>query len=323
MVGLMVRAGGKTLSLLSVPLNVHLLKALEKDSQPLLDLRRAVGFPPQSTMRVYTRTLSEMGLIDRRRRNDFPTSADYQITASGQALLRVAAPLQEWLGRAPGGPILIGSAAAKNSIKALAEGWSTNIVRAISARPIPLTEMNQMIPQVNYPSLERRLGAMRWAGLVEPRPGDGRGMPYASTVWLREAVVPLAAAAAWEWKHLREAAMPIGHLDVEAAFLLAIPLMKLPADLTGRCRLVVEFENEPTTAMAGALVCMEEGVVVSCSSRLDGEAEGWVSGSPVAWLRQTSGYAKSQLELGGDVQLAEAVTDALHALASHDVHASS
>jgi hypothetical protein len=47
------RAGAVALSLLSAPLNVHLLQALEDGSLPLIDLRRAVGSPPQRSMRVY------------------------------------------------------------------------------------------------------------------------------------------------------------------------------------------------------------------------------------------------------------------------------
>jgi DNA-binding HxlR family transcriptional regulator len=311
----MSRAGGKALSVLSAPLNVHILKTLEEGPKLLLDLRRAVGFPPQSTMRVYSRTLTEMGLIDRHRRNDFPASTDYLITPAGHALLRVAASLQDWLGAAPGNPILLGSAAAKSATRALVEGWSTNIVRAVAARPLPLTELNQLIPKVNYPSLERRLGAMRLAGLVDPQPGDGRGTPYVASPWLREAVVPLAAAAAWEWKHLPDAARPIGRLDVEAAFLLAIPLVKLPSQMTGRCRLVVELQGGPPSRFAGVLLCIEEGKVVSCSSRLDGDAEGWTSGSSISWLRQMNGHARSYLEPGGDARLAEAVVDALHSIA--------
>ena len=57
----MKRAGAVSLSLLSAPLNVHLLRALEEGPLALIDLRRAVGSPPQSTMRVYSRTLVEIG----------------------------------------------------------------------------------------------------------------------------------------------------------------------------------------------------------------------------------------------------------------------
>lgn len=311
----MTRTGGRALAILSAPLNVHILQTLEAGPMPLLDLRRTVGLPPQSTMRVYSRALTEAGLIERRRRNDFPATTDYEITAAGRALLGVVAAMEDWLAAAPEGPIQIGSPASKSAIKALAEGWSTNIVRAVAARPVTLTELNQLIPKVNYPSLERRLGAMRLVGLVEPQPGNGRGTPYAATTWLRHAATPLAAAAAWEWKYLREAGKPIGRLDVEAAFLLAIPLMKLPPDLTGKCRLAVELQNGSSPVFAGVLVCIEEGKVVSCSSRLEGEVEGWASGTPIAWLRQMNGHTKIQLERGGDIRLAKAVIDALHSIA--------
>lgn len=281
---------------------------------PLLDLRRTVGLPPQSTMRVYSRALTETGLIERRRRNDFPASTDYEITEAGRALLRVSVALEDWLAAAPDGPIPIGGPASKSATKALVEGWSTNIVRAVAARPVSLTELNQLIPKVNYPALERRLGAMRLAGLVEPQPGSGRGTPYAATRWLRQAATPLAAAAAWEWKHLRGDGGAISRLDVEAALLLAMPLTKLPSNLTGRCRLAVELQNGSAPVFAGVLVCIEEGQVVSCSSRLDGEVEGWASGTPIAWLRRMNGHTRGQLERGGDRRLAEAVIDALHAI---------
>lgn len=296
-------------------MNVHILRTLEAGKMPLLDLRRAVGLPPQSTMRVYSRTLTEAGLIERRRRNDFPASTECEITASGRALLRVAAAAEDWLAAAPDRPTLLGSAASKSAIKALAEGWSTDIVRAVAAQPVSLTELSQLIPTVNYPSLERRLGAMRLVGLVEPQPGNGHSTSYRATTWLRHAAVPLAAAAAWERKHLREDGGPIGRLDIEAAFLLAIPLMKLPSSLTGRCRLAVEFQDGASLVLAGVLVCIEEGRVVACSPRLDGEAEAWVSGTPVAWLREMNGHGKSQLRRGGDTGLAKAVIDALRALA--------
>ncbi|HEY3491357.1 MAG TPA: hypothetical protein VGK43_00295, partial [Solirubrobacterales bacterium] len=63
--------------MLAAPLNVEILKALESEPRNLLDLRQAVGSPPQSTMRVYTRTLAEIGVLERRRRNEFPATAEY------------------------------------------------------------------------------------------------------------------------------------------------------------------------------------------------------------------------------------------------------
>lgn len=312
----MKRAGSLALSLLAAPLNVNILQTLEEGPKALLDLRRAVGSPPQSTMRLYSRTLTDRGVIERRRRAEFPGSAEYEITYLGRDLLNVAKVLEGWLQVAPEGPTSIGTPAAKSATKALVEGWSTNIIRALAARPLSLTELNRLIPKVSYPSLERRLGSMRLANLVEPRPGDGRGTPYVATEWLRRAIVPLAAAANWERRHRPDDVQPIGRLDVESAFLLAIPLMRMPSDFTARCRLAVELQGGSSPVFAGVLVGFEDGRVVSCTSRLEGEAEAWVTGSPVAWLERLSGVDGSSLELGGDISQAAATVDGLSAVAT-------
>jgi DNA-binding HxlR family transcriptional regulator len=307
----MTRAGAVALSLLAAPLNFHILKTLESEPKALLDLRRAVGSPPQSTMRLYSRTLTEQGIIDRRRRAEFPGSAEYLITETGRDLLGVASILEGWLQVAPEEPILLGTPMSKSATKALVEGWSTNVVRALAARPLSLTELNRLIPKVSYPSLERRLGAMRLAGLVEPRPGDGRGTPYAATEWLRRAVVPIAAAAGWERRYRPKDSRSIGRLGVEAAFLLAVPLLEMPTDFKGKCRLAVEVQGGSSPVFAGVLVCFEEGKVVSCSSRLEGEVESWAVGTPEAWLERMKGNDRTNLELGGDVSMAEALLDSL------------
>jgi len=316
----MMRAGGEALSLLAAPLNVHILQTLEEEPKALLDLRRAVGSPPQSTMRLYSRNLTERGVIDRRRRAEFPGSAEYEITAAGRDLLGVARVLEEWLQASPDGPIQLGTPSSKSATKALVEGWSTNVIRAIAARPLSLTELNRLIPKVSYPSLERRLGALRLASLVEAHQGDGRGTPYVATEWLRRAIVPLASAAAWERRYRSESqAQPIGRLDVEAAFLLAVPLMEVPADFEGKARLSVEIQGGSSPVFAGVLVCWEDGRVISCSSRLEGEAEAWVSGSPVAWLNRLSAVSGRSLEIGGDIALAEQILSGLGALATVSV----
>lgn len=315
----MTRAGGVALSLLAAPLNVHILQTLEQEPKALLDLRQAVGSPPQSTMRLYSRTLTEQGIVNRRRRPEFPGSADYELTPAGRDLLRVASVLEGWLNGAPAGPISLGTIASKSATKALVEGWSTNIVRAIAARPLSLTELNKVIPKVSYPSLERRLGSMRLARLVDPQPSERRGTPYGATDWLRQAVAPMASAAAWERRHRLAKAQPIGRLDVEAAFLLAVPLLEMSADFTGKCRLAVEVQGGSSPVFAGVLVCFENGMVVSCSSRLEGETEAWVSGSPDAWLRRMSGAPQAGVELGGDLAIVEELLDALRSVASPSV----
>ncbi len=305
----MKRSGATALSLLAAPLNVHLLQALEDGSLPLIDLRRAVGSPPQSTMRVYSRTLVEIGTLERQRQAAFPGTVEYASTESGRALLSIGQILERWLQEAPAGPITLGTTASKSATKALVEGWSTNIIRALAAKPLSLTDLNRLIPRISYPSLERRLGALRLADLVEPYPGEGRGTPYRATPWLRRAIVPLAAGAWWERRYLAEPPQ-VGRLDVEAAFLLAIPLIELPAEVSGKCRLAVEIQGGSSPVFAGVLICVEEGKVISCSSRLEGEAEGWASGSASSWMRRMNGQ-EAGLEIGGDADLVREIVDAI------------
>ena len=109
----------------------------------------------------------------------------------------------------------------------------------------------------------------------------GAGTPYRATPWLRRAIVPLAAGAWWERRYLADPPL-IGRLDVEAAFLLAIPLIELPAGLSGKCRLAVEIQGGSSPVFAGVLISVEDGKVVSCSSRLEGEAEAGLRAAPAA-----------------------------------------
>jgi DNA-binding HxlR family transcriptional regulator len=308
----MMRPGAKGLSLLAVPLNVHILQALEAEERSLSDLGRAVGHPPTSTMRVYLRTLTELGVLERQREVDFPGSVTYALTRSGEKLLAVGEVLAYWLRAAPDGPISPGSTAAKSAIKALVDGWSSSIVRAIAARPLSLTELNKLIPQISYPALERRLTAMRRVGLIEARAnGAGRATPYRASSWLRASIAPLSAAVGWEQQCCPSGSPLIGRLDVEATFLLAIPLIHLPSELSGVCRLAVELRGGSDLEYAGVTVAVEEGRAVSCVAKLGGDADAWVGGSPLDWFRWVNGREGHQIELGGDASLGAAVAEGL------------
>jgi DNA-binding HxlR family transcriptional regulator len=308
-----VRAGASGLSLLSDPLDVQVLHALGEGSRSLIDLRDAVGSPAQTTMRTRLKKLTQVGAVDRRGPDDLPASGDYALTRTGRELLDVAKVVQAWLGEAPANPQPLGSVAAKRSLKALTEAWSTYIVRALAARPLTLTELSKLISALNYPSLERRLTAMRFAGLVEASPSSRSGTRCASTTWLKRAVGPLIAAARWEQRHTPLTARPLGRLDIEATFLLAIPLLHLPPDLSGTCRLAVEIRSAGGEHdMAGVVVRVEDGQVVSCISRLRGEVDASVSGSAPSWLDAVIDQEPGRLELGGDTQLADGLLDRLH-----------
>jgi DNA-binding HxlR family transcriptional regulator len=318
-----VRAGGLALSWLAIPLNVHIFQALADGPQPLFDLRRAAGSPPETTLRAHLRELTANGLLERRRQNSFPGSIDYRLKGPGRDLLAVLDVLEVWLAAAPGEPLEAGGVAAKGAIKALVEAWSTSLLRALAARPFSLTELNRLVTSISYPALERRLTAMRLAGQLEVRPGAGRGRPYAVTRWLRQAIGPLCAAASFERHHPVPGATPIARIDAEAGFLLALPLVRLSAELAGSCRLAVDLAGDNGPRPAGVLVGVEHGRVVSCVAKLAGDASSWAAGPTSAWLAAVVDRALDRLELGGDERLAAALVDGLHAALIHPVAAGS
>ena len=305
-----MHSGERALSLLSLPLNVHILKALEDEERGLSELTQAVGLPPATTMRSYLRSLVEVGALVRHREGGFPGGVSYALAPAGEDLLKVGEILQRWLGEAPDGPISLGSTASKSTIKALLDGWGANIVRALAARPLPLTKLDRLIPQISYPTLERRLAAMRLVGLVEGRrEASGRGTPYSVTPWMRRAVATLAAAAAWECRYF--AGAEVGRLDIEAGFLLAIPLLDLPPGITGVCRLTIEMEPRSNPGYAGVTLGLEESRIVSCVTRLDGDADAWIAGAPADWFRWMVGDHDGRIDLGGDTWVSRGVLASL------------
>jgi len=83
----------------------------------------------------------------------------------------------------------------------------------------------------------------------------------------------------------------------------------------GRCRLTVEVNGGSSPSTAGVIVDVEEGRIVSCTSRLDGITHASASGPVFAWLRQMNGGPAGQLEMTGDLSLSMCVVEALRALA--------
>jgi DNA-binding HxlR family transcriptional regulator len=306
------RAGIQALTLLAVPLNVAVLKALDEKRLSLMELRRAAGSPPATTMRAHLRTLVRTGVVVKTRRNGFPGSLDFELGAPGVELLSVAKVLERWLGISPNEQLPLGSPPARNAIKALAEGWNTSMVRALCAKRLSLTELSGLITSVSYPSLERRVTAMRLADLIEPCPGGGRSTPYAVTEWLRRSVAPVAAAVRWERRFAGEVSPPLRRRDAEAVFLLALPLVRLGPETGGSCRLVVEHGRGEGQTLSGVTLGIREGQLASCVSRLEGQADTWAVGPVSAWLDAILDAEWSHLELGGDVRFGRDLLEAIN-----------
>lgn len=307
------RAGTLALSLLAVPLNVTILEALAKKSKSLVALRRAGGSPSATTMQMHMRTLARAGVLERRGKDRFSGAIVFGLTPAGHGLVGLGSVLQDWLAAAPEGELELGSAQAGRKIAVLVEGWSAGIVRLLAAGPLSRAELGRVLRGLSPAALEEQLTAMQRAGLIDVAPGeDDDEVRYQPTTWLRRAIAPLAAAAHWEQLHGLEGASPITRLEIESAFLLSTPLVRLPRQLSGTCRLVVDVQAPGGSKHAGAFVTAGHGRILSCVTLIQGQADSWVSGCPTAWLRAVIGGDAESLDVVGGGPLPAALLDGLH-----------
>jgi hypothetical protein len=126
---------------------------------------------------------------------------------------------------------------------------------------------------------------------------------------LRRAIGSLTAAAAWERTYLPGAV--VGRIDIEAGFLLGIPLLDLPPGITGTCRLTMQVESDSDPRYAGVALAVVESRITSCVTRLDGDVDAWIAGSPVDWFRWMAGSEDEGIELGGETWVARGVLASL------------
>ncbi|MDX6622891.1 MAG: HxlR-like helix-turn-helix [Solirubrobacterales bacterium] len=312
------RAGEQILTVLATPLNVLILRALAKRPMRLAELRQATGLPAQTTLRGHLSSLAEIGAVGKRPTTQMPYAVENELTPMGEDVVAVAERLEKWLGLAPAAPIPLESGGARGMVKAFVDGWGSTMLRGLAARPMSLTELDRLIPELSYPALERRLSSMRMAGLIEARPGSGGGMPYGVTEWARRGILPLATAADCEGRHLGKDAPEVTSVDIEAAFMLATPLVGLKREASGLCRFEVEVASDRSREPVGVEVAVEAGRVVSCDSGREGRAVAYASGSASRWFGAIKDGTADLLSFGGSRQLSEDLVNGLHtALLDH------
>ncbi|MFL5901560.1 MAG: winged helix-turn-helix transcriptional regulator [Solirubrobacterales bacterium] len=308
------RAGSAVLTLLAVPLNGLVLRALADGPMRLAALRDELGGPAQSTLRGILTKLVKIGVLTRGL-GDKPSILAYQLTPFGEDLLLAVNAVEAWLGMAPDGPIALESARAKVAIKALVGGWVSTLVRALAARPLTLTELDKLIDGYTYPAIERRLSAMRLAGQVELGANDNgnKGRQYTISPWLRLGVGPLTVATRCERKHMADTTAPIARIDVESAFLLVAPMLNLNRSTSGSCQVAVEAgRGDSRKPWAGAQLTVEKGSVSSCIARLEPRPESWAHGAAGAWLDAVIGRTPDLLAFGGDAEFGREIVEGLH-----------
>jgi DNA-binding HxlR family transcriptional regulator len=276
-------------------------------------LSERIGQPPRSTAYRQLGTLVDIGVLSSGGRAEKRRDHYFALTQSGRELRVVADVLDSWLTASPEGPAPVDTTPARSAVKALDAAWSSGIIRALSVRHLTLTELDRLIAELSYPQLERRLAALRRAGQIETctRVRAGPGTPYTATEWLRQALAPVISAIQWERSNLPTGTAAITRRDFETIFLLALPAVTLPPGAGGSCRLAVEMEGERGPVRGGAMVEVDRGRVVSCSTRLSGSRSS-ASAPPGAWLRAIAKGNLREFDISDRTGLTAALLEGLH-----------
>ena len=299
-----MRAGGKALTLLGGRRNFLILHALADGPRGQLELRRAAGFPAQSTLRGHLKTLEETGAIVKRRRDGFPGALEHELTEAGDELLVVAEHLRRWLADAPRGPIEPGGDAARAAVKGLVDGWLARMLAPLADRALSLTELDRQLTTISYPTIERRLEAMRLAEQVEERERSAGGTPYALAPWLRRGLMPLAVAARWEHRHRIEGTDPVTRLEIEAALKISAPLLSLLPSSSGLCQVAVRVpaDSRSRRRVLG-FIELRDGGVSLVAPYPQRKPDAWISGTADAWFDAVIEGDERKLRKSGDPQL--------------------
>lgn len=265
-----------------------------------------LGMATNRINRSILRKLNEEGM-------PWGAGREMQITDTGREILFASFVGELWLQSGPHGAIDPDSDEAEATIQALCEGWSATLVHALSHEPMTVRALDRAIEGIGRAELRRRIDDMHKVGLLEAQPVDGGDEAiYSVTDWLRTGIAPLSVAARLERRDPNEEMTPIDGFDVETSFLLTLPLLELPTDVAGSCRMGVEVVERGQTRLVGAMARVEGGRVTSCAVQLDDKADAWATGGPDEWLDTVIAPSARRVMTGGDRLLARVLLDGLH-----------
>ncbi|MET0305160.1 MAG: hypothetical protein ABW196_02900 [Solirubrobacterales bacterium] len=308
------RAGALTLLYLAIPMQRRLLLAMLAEAATGADVLGNADMPDPEDP-VPLEIIVDPYLVEPADPELDPEAIDedtmLQPSRAGRDLIFVSEALERWLGQCPEGPLELGPDAAP-ALSALLNGWSSSVVHALAAKPSTIAEITEEVGVLDREAIEERIEEMLGAGLVVSLGEEGDGERFGATEWLRRAIAPLAAGARQELRHPLDDTAPIAALDVQAAFLLTLPLLELPRELSGTCTLAVELEEGVAGSPTGVEAVVEKGRLLSCEVHLDGDAEAWAAAPASAWLAAVIELDTEMVRVGGDSRLSAGLLDELH-----------
>lgn len=233
-----------------------------------------------------------------------------QPAAPAEDTLFVSDQLERWLRDCPAGPLGPGPE-SEPVLTALLDGWCSTVVHALAAEPLTPAEASEAVEGPGRGAVEEQIKAMEAAGLLVARQDTDGEWRFAPTEWLRLAIAPLAVAARLELRNPGGETAPIAPLDVEAAFLLTVPLLTPPAEAYASCRLLVTVPGRPPR-LAGVVVLIEDGLLTAVTADLRMASDTFAAGTPGDWIDTLIDPSLGRVSLEGNLEVLQGLLLGLH-----------
>ncbi len=306
-----ISSARRGLDLLRKELNRQILTALaRRGPMTVEELVTWLLLRARSALEGHLEELLGCGTLERYQRDG---ETAYRLTAAGRGLVAVEQAATAWLLSHPQRPLDESSPIAWRAFSALADAWQSAILEWIVRRAPSEDEIAKGIAGLSPRTIKKHLRRLQGAGLIERRKGREGSVRCRLTDWGRRGIGVLAAAAAWEQAFVEDR-VAIATADAVAALLGTLPLVQLPADVSGLCTLTAGVDpgddSRPRAGMVWAK--FRHGRVVGCGEGAPGrEPDAWISGTFSAWLAAVID-GKDALGLGGDREFAATVVSQLH-----------
>jgi len=313
--GYKARAGALTLLYLSSPMERNVLSTMLAEATTGISLQEIKPPDPEFLSMGIFEDSYLLEPADPDHPPGMPIGPDTKLrpTPAGREVPYVGAVLANWLGRCPAGPLEQGEESAPH-VSALLNGWASMTIHALAGPPLTAAQVCDAVKVIDPDVVNARIEAMLMTDLLQEADGDGPGGEprMQATEWLRRSIAPLAAAARMELRFPPGDTAAISALDVEAAFALTLPLLKLPKRVSGTCSLAVELDEGVVGSPAAITARIEQGRVVNCEPGIDDTADARASAGVSDWLDAViDGNAKG-VESAGDRRLAGQLLQKLH-----------
>jgi DNA-binding HxlR family transcriptional regulator len=190
------------------------------------------------------------------------------------------------------------------------------IVRDLAGGPRRFVELQRVLPGISTEQLRSRLNRMVADGLltrqryreVPPR------VDYELTERARDLLPVVGALGRWGYRWAWGPPRPGEAIDV-GAILRCAPGLELPSALRGNVELVVTQGREPDDFY---VLHVHDGAV-GYEERSAPEADAHIVGPERAWIEAFGlDGSRTELEINGDLRLAESVLDGVAALAERN-----